>query len=89
MFGLVPAGRKLIVLAVAVGALAAPQAAQATITDVFDGDVVLHGQGRRRPLLRLDSPRSTVEAWDGVPIDVNVAFPPEPAAVPTATSRWS
>ena len=44
----------------------------------------LHGAVRRRPLLRLgaDPPRSTVPAWDGVPIDVNVAFPPEPASGP-------
>ena len=29
-----------------------------------------------------DPARSTVPAWDGVPIDVDVAFPPEPASGP-------
>ncbi len=29
-----------------------------------------------------ESPRSTVATWDGVPIDVNVAFPPEPVDAP-------
>ena len=42
---MVPAGKKLIVLAVAVGALVVPQAAQAEIDSVFDGDVGCDGQG--------------------------------------------
>ncbi len=80
--GRVPAGKKLIVLAVAIGALVAPQAASATITSVFNGDVSCSVQGDGVRFCGSTSPRSTSKAWDGVPIDVNVAFPPEPASGP-------
>ena len=65
-------------------ALIAPTTAGATITDVFGGRRRLRHAARRRALLRLgaDPARSTVPAWDGVPIDVDVAFPPEPASGP-------
>jgi hypothetical protein len=81
---MVPAGKKLIVLAVAAGALIVPQAAQAEISDVFNGDVtceVQEGSGDR--FCGSDAPRSTTKSpVDGVPIDVNVAFPPEPESGP-------
>ena len=76
---MVPAGKKLIVLAVAVGALVVPQAAQAEITRVFNGDVSCEVKGDGVRFCGSDTPRSTSPAWDDVPIDVNVAFPPEPA----------
>lgn len=82
LFGVIPAGRKLIVLAVATAALAAPQAAQATITSVFDGDVTCSVESDGVRFCGSTSPRSTSDAWDGVPIDVSVAFPPEPAVGP-------
>jgi hypothetical protein len=34
-----------------------------------------------------NAPRSTTPAWDGTPIDVNVAFPPVRAARTTAGTR--
>ncbi len=82
MPGIVPMGRRMIVLAVAVAALLAPQAAEATIGSVLGGDVSCTVQGDGVRFCGSTSPRSTSKAWDGVPIDVNVAFPPEPASGP-------
>jgi predicted acyl esterase len=73
-------GRKLIVLAGCVGALIAPAAAQADIASVFGGDVACTVQGNGVRFCGSTSPRSTTKAFDGVPIDVNVAFPPAPAS---------
>ena len=47
---------------------------------MFGGDVACSVQGDGVRLCGSSSPRSTTKAFDGVPIDVNVAFPPEPAA---------
>jgi hypothetical protein len=60
----------------------APQAAQATITDVFNGDVSCTVQGDGVRFCGSDAPRSTTPSFDGVPIDVNAAFPPVPAVGP-------
>src|SRR5690242_2974926 len=63
--------------AIAVGAAAmiAPAAASAAPpTSVFGGDVPCTVQGNGVDFCT-DTPRSTVPAWDGVPIDVNVALP--------------
>jgi len=70
-------GKKLVVLAATVGALLAPTAAEAAIPNALGVPCTVQGDGVR---FCTDTPRSTVPAWDGVPIDVNVAFPPEPAA---------
>jgi predicted acyl esterase len=72
-------GRKLIILVGCVGALIAPAAAQADIASVFGGDVTCTVQADGVRFCGSTSPRSTSKAWDGVPIDVNVAFPPAPA----------
>jgi dienelactone hydrolase len=78
-----PAGRKLIVLAVAAGALVVPQAAQAEIDSVFNGDVACVVQGNGDRYCGTNEPRSTTKSpVDDVPIDVNVAFPPEPESGP-------
>lgn len=79
--------RKLVALVVAVIAMAlAPAAAQAAIPSVFDGTVACTEQGPgpaegqvwcgtgSHQQFPLDN-RSTVKSFDGVPIDVNVAFP--------------
>ena len=79
---MVPAGKKLIVLAVAVGALVVPQVAQADIDSVFNGDVSCEVKGDGVRFCGSDTPRSTSLAWDDVPIDVNVAFPPAPESGP-------
>src|SRR5262249_4643359 len=56
--------------------------ADAAITAVFDGAVACTVQGDGVRFCGSSSPRSTVAAFDGVPIDVNVAFPPAPASGP-------
>jgi predicted acyl esterase len=57
-------------------------AASAEIPNVFGGDVTCEVQGDGVRFCGSTSPRSTTPAWDGVPIDVNVAFPPAPASGP-------
>ena len=61
-------------------ALALPGGAPAAIPSVFDGAVSCAVQGDGDRVCGSDSPRSTVKSFDAVPIDVNVAFPPEPAS---------
>jgi hypothetical protein len=57
-------------------------AASAEIGSVFGGDVACAVQDDGVRFCGSSSPRSTTRAWDGVPIDVNVAFPPAPASGP-------
>jgi len=78
------AARGLIGLAVAGAALLAPQAASAAISDVFGGDVEcqVQGDGVRFCSNFGADVRSTTKTFDGVPLDVNVAFPPAPASGP-------
>jgi hypothetical protein len=65
----------------------APSFAQAEITQVFtdtstpiDCEVQTGGaEGIRFCTNQAGEDRSTVDTFDGVPIDINVAFPPEPA----------
>jgi dienelactone hydrolase len=72
-------GRRLVGLAVAAGALLTPGAASAAIDDVFGGDVTCTVRSDGARFCGSDSPRSTTKTFDGVPLDVNVAFPPQPA----------
>ena len=67
---------RVFVGAVAVaGAMALPSVASAAPpASVFDGAVPCTVQGDGTSFCS-DTPRSTVPAWDGVPIDVNVALP--------------
>lgn len=78
------AARGLITLLAAGAALLAPQAASAAISDVFDGDVEcqIQGDGVRFCSNFGAEVRSTTKTFDGVPLDVNVAFPPAPASGP-------
>ena len=81
MQGLRPGVRKLVVLAALVAAfLVVPSAAQATINSALGITCTTQGDGTRE--CGNASPRSTVPAFDGVPIDVNVAFPKAPASGP-------
>lgn len=73
---------RLIVLAAFVAALLAPAAAEAAITDVFGGDVICAEQPDGVRFCGSSAPRSTTETFDGVPIDVNAAFPPAPTSGP-------
>ena len=67
-----------IALASLVAALALPQAAEAAIPSALGVTCAEQGNGVR--FCGSDAPRSTAPAFDGVPIDVNVAFPPAPAS---------
>ncbi len=81
MQGRLRGGWRAIALAVVAGALLVPQAAQAQIDAVFGSDVECRVQGdgvRFCSNFGLE-PRSTTKTFDGVPIDVNAAFPPAPA----------
>ncbi len=84
MSDLVPGMRRVVCVTMFCVALAValPASAGAAITDVFDADVSCSVQGDGVRFCGSSTPRSTVEAFDGVPIDVNAAFPPEPASGP-------
>ena len=62
------------------GSFVVPQAAEAEITSALGVGCTTQADGVR--FCGSTSPRSTAPAFDGVPIDVNVAFPPEPASGP-------
>jgi fermentation-respiration switch protein FrsA (DUF1100 family) len=72
--------RRITALIGIAGALAFAPAAQAAIPSVFGGAVpcTVAADGVRE----CGGSASTVPAFDGVPIDVNVAFPPAPASGP-------
>ena len=70
--------RKLIAVSVVFAGLIFAPAANAAITSVFDGDVSCTVQATASASAAAPAPRSTSKAFDGVPIDVNVAFPPAP-----------
>lgn len=74
--------RKLLIpVAIAAALIAAPTAG-AAIPSVFNGDVSCAVQGDGVRFCGSTSPRSTTKTFDNVPLDVNVAFPPVPAAGP-------
>ena len=82
MLDSLPGGKKFVVLVATLGALLVPQAANAAIPSVFGGAVTCTVQPDNVRFCGSSSPRSTVPTFDGVPIDVNVAFPPAPASGP-------
>jgi len=59
-----------------VAGLVAPSAAQAAIDSALGVSCTVQSDGVR--FCGSNAPRSTTPAWDGTPIDVNVAFPPDP-----------
>ncbi len=72
--------RKLIAISVVFAGLIFAPAANAAITSVFGGDVSCSVQTGGVRFCGSTAPRSTSKAFDNVPIDVNVAFPPAPAS---------
>ncbi len=74
--------RRFVVAAVVLGALWVAPSAQAAIPDVFGGAVTCTLQGDNDRVCGNTSPRSTAPTWDGMPIDVNVAFPANDAIGP-------
>ncbi len=74
-------GRGLLAsLVVGAALMLVPAAASAAIDDVFGGDVSCSVEPDGIRFCGSSSPRSTTKTFDGVPIDVNVAFPPAPAS---------
>jgi X-Pro dipeptidyl-peptidase (S15 family) len=71
--------RKLVLVSVVLGSLLAASSAQAAIPNVLGGAVTCSVAGDGVRECGNTSPRSTAPTWDGVPIDVNIAFPPVPA----------
>jgi hypothetical protein len=72
--------RRFVLAAVVLGALGLAPGAQAAIPSVFGGTVTcavdgVDGVRECGTGVSSTSSRSTTPAWDGVPIDVNVAFP--------------
>jgi hypothetical protein len=74
-------------LVVAIAALALAPAASANIASVFGGDVSCSVQPNGARFCGSTSPRSTTKTFDGVPIDVNAAFPRPRPPRPTARTR--
>ncbi len=82
--------RYAVAIAAACAFLMFAPAADAAITNVFSNTptpipCVTQGSGVRlcdQTTFAPAQPRSTVKTFDGVPIDVRVAFPPEPASGP-------
>src|SRR5438552_17249031 len=85
-------GRWAIALGSMAAFMAAAPSANATITSVFSNTVApipcaVQGNGVRLCDQTIagnpgGTARSTIATFDGVPIDVRVAFPPEPASGP-------
>jgi hypothetical protein len=74
--------RKLAGLIVAIAVLVVVPSAAADIGSVFGGDVSCSVQSNGVRFCGNTSPRSTTKTFDGVPLDVNAAFPPAPASGP-------
>ncbi|MGA8218879.1 MAG: CocE/NonD family hydrolase [Solirubrobacterales bacterium] len=68
--------RKLVVMSAIFGSLLAASSAQAAIPNALGVTCTVAADNVRE--CGSSSPRSTSPSWDGTPIDVNVAFPPDP-----------
>lgn len=72
--------RRLVVLCAGIALLAIAPGAQAkVVTSVFGGAVSCTTQPDHVRFCGSTSPRSTAKTFDGMPIDVNFALPPEPS----------
>lgn len=80
MLSKVPLPRSLFALLLVAGALLIPASASAAIPSVLGGDVSCSVQSGG--VRFCGGTLTTSKTFDGVPIDVNVAFPPEPATGP-------
>jgi hypothetical protein len=75
--------RRMLLLGALGAALAVPSAAEAAIPQVFTGTAtpvacVVQASGQRF----CGTGAATVPSWDGIPLDVSVAFPPAPSSGP-------
>ncbi len=79
--------RPLLIVALGAASLLATAlftatSSHAAVPNVLDGAVACDEQPNGTRHCGSNAPRSTVETFDGVPIDVNFALPPEPASGP-------
>jgi predicted acyl esterase len=74
--------RKFLLAGVMLGVLWVAPAANAAIPSVFGGDVTCNVAADNVRECGSTSPRSTTETFDGIPLDINVAFPPDDAVGP-------
>ncbi len=72
--------RRMLMAAVLAAALGWPATAGAAVPSVFGGALTCAVQASGQRFC--DGTATTIPSWDGTPIDVNVAFPPAPAAGP-------
>jgi predicted acyl esterase len=70
--------RKLVLVSVVFGSLLAASSAHATIPSALGVTCTVAADNVRE--CGSTSPRSTSASWDGTPIDVNIAFPPDPGS---------
>jgi acetyl esterase/lipase len=70
--------RKLVLVSVVLGSLLAASTAHATIPNALGVTCTVAADNVRE--CGSTSPRSTSASWDGTPIDVNIAFPPDPGS---------
>ena len=70
--------RKLVLVSAIVGSLFAASTAHATIPSALGVTCTVAADNVRE--CGSTSPRSTSASWDGTPIDVNIAFPPDPGS---------
>jgi predicted acyl esterase len=71
--------RKFVLALTVVGSLAGASSAQAAIPSVLGGAISCSVASDGVRECGSSSPRSTAPTWDGTPIDVNVALPPDPS----------
>ena len=74
--------RRFVVAAVVLGALVDRPERAGRDPDVFGGAVTCTLQGDNDRVCGNTSPRSTAPTFDGIPIDVNVAFPADDGVGP-------
>jgi hypothetical protein len=70
--------RKLVLVSVVFGSLLAASSAQAAIPSALGITCTTASDNVRE--CGSTAPRSTSPSWDGTPIDVNIAFPPDPGS---------
>jgi hypothetical protein len=71
--------RKLVLVSVVFGSLLAASSAHATIPSALGVTCNVNPTDQVREC-GSTAPRSTTPSWDGTPIDVNIAFPPDPGS---------
>src|ERR1700750_99600 len=71
--------RRMLISAALAAGLLVPSAAQAAIPSVFGGALACSVQASGQRFCGAAA-NSTIASWDGIPLDVSVAFPPAAAS---------